>query len=112
MLAIPWMRIILANWRYIAIVVAAVAGYLYIYNRGYEAATVKYEAILNEQKERAREASDRASKALRDRQLIEEAVTQALLEELRKNETEADKDPNRDRPALGLPSVLRLNKIR
>lgn len=105
------MPIIRASWPYIAVLALLVGGYLYAYNAGVRATTAKYEAIQAQMVLESIEAVNRAEKFLRERIAAQEAENLKLVEELRKNDEEAANDVNAKRPAIGVDSVRRLNKI-
>lgn len=94
-----------------------------IYGSGYQAAAQRYEAILSRERADAAEASANeqrrqtiANNAAKQREA--EAVAQLEAEQTenvelrRKLASEAQQDPDADKPVLGSGSVQRINKVR
>lgn len=94
-----------------------------IYDSGYQAAAQRYEAILSRERADAAEAAANeqrrqtiANNAAKQREA--EAVAQLEAEQTenlelrRKLASEAQQDPDADKPVLGAGSVQRINKVR
>lgn len=107
----------------LAVVLLAWWGYSHIYNSGYAAASLKYEAQISAEhaaaaiedanEQRRQTIANNASKK-READAIaaieaKEAENLELRKELRR---EAQQDPDAGKPVLGAGSVQRINKIR
>jgi len=105
-------------------IAAALAGAVaYIDHRGYARAEVYYQGQIAELKQAAadarnaeveRQASVQAAAKSREATRIAEmqAEAESLEQKIKELEREADQDPNAGKPALGAPSVQRINKVR
>jgi hypothetical protein len=98
-------------------------GYGHIYDNGYQAATLKYEAQIADEHAALAEADaneqrrqDIANNAAKQREAAAIATLEAQeaenLELRRKLASEARQDPDADKPSLGAGSVQRIDKIR
>jgi len=114
-----------AIYIYIAIAAALAlwGAYIHVYNNGYEAAELHYkaeiaanaaaiaEATANEQ--RRQTIANNAAKAREAAAIAELEKQESENEELRRRlADEAMHDPDAGRPAFGVGSVQRINKIR
>ena len=108
-----------------AVLVALAAWWAYstVYDRGYDAASLKYESQIaataaalaeadaNEQ--RRQTIANNAAKAREAKAIAEIAAKEDEITELRKElRREAQQDPDADRIAIGSGGVQRINKVR
>ena len=105
-------------------VAAALAGAVaYIDHRGYARAETYYTGQIAQLKQAAadarnaeveRQAGVQAAAKAREATRIAEmqAETESLEQKIKELEREADQDPDAGKPALGAPSVQRINKVR
>lgn len=105
-------------------IAAALAGAVgYIDHRGYARAETYYQGQIAELKRAAsdarnaeveRQAGVQAAAKAREATRIAEmqAETDSLEQKIKELEREADQDPDAGKPALGAPSVQRINKVR
>lgn len=105
-------------------IAAALAGAVaYIDHGGYARAEVYYKGQIADLKRAAsdarnaeidRQAGVQAAAKAREASRIAEmqAETDSLEQEIKELEREADQDPDAGKPALGAPSVQRINKVR
>ncbi len=115
----------LAAWAVIALLIAAAFGGTYAIadHRGYARAELKYTAQIEQMKaeaataraheiERQSAANNAAKQAEAKRIADMQADADALQHQIEELQREAHQDPDAGKPALGAPSVQRINKIR
>ena len=106
-----------------AVALLAWWGYSHIYDNGYSAATVVYEAKIASMKADASDArnaeverQDAANNAAKTQEARDVADLQSVNADLQSRitelEREADNDPDAARPVLGTGSVQRINSVR
>lgn len=101
---------------YIIGAAALVGAYFYIrvdaYNDGVEITTRKYEEAIRFERERIQVANEAALREARAREEELLSLLRARNGTIRQLQNEAESDSNAGRPALGVDSVRRLNRIR
>jgi len=98
------------------IILFIVGVYFYIrwdaYNDGVEDTTLKYQVIIQVERDRISEANQSALDASNSRIVELQRLLRNINEELSEIQREAEQDPNAARPSLGIGSVQRLNRLR
>lgn len=97
---------------YVILVVVGLLGAWKAYDYGVDSTSLKYETFLKTEAERQKSLLNRIQAETRQRIVEHEDQIKELEKLLKENDNEASNDPNASRPALGIPSVQRLNKIR
>jgi hypothetical protein len=96
---------------------------VYIDHRGYHRAAVEYQGRIDAMKlaaaqadiaeqERQAAANNAAKQREADRLAADQAEADKLKSKIEELQREADQDPDRDRPAIGAPSVRRIGAVR
>lgn len=92
-----------------------VGAYYYIrwdaYNDGVDDTTERYEQLIQDERDRLQAANTAALEESRRMIAALQAQLRQRNQTLLELQREAAEDPNADRPAIGLDSVLRLNRI-
>ena len=101
---------------YLLGILLVVGAYLYIwwsaYNDGVEDTTLKYEQVIQEERERLDAANEAALTQARERISELQRLLRTRNEELLDLQRQAAEDPDANRPAINSGSVQRLNRIR
>jgi len=100
----------------VIMVVAVISGGVFVYNRiydrGYQAAKIEDEALMQRMKEANERAITAAEKALREDLANLKLEKDKLENEVKRLDDQADQDPHADTGGIKRSSVQRLNAIR